>query len=71
MIIGPAWPFLGLVVAGILAFSFLPGCGLAVADKAPADQLRLDAPALVQVDPRVEAETAARSLAASRRGKKR
>ena len=58
MSIGPGWPFLGLVVTGILALVLLPGCGLLVVDQAPGDRLRLDAPSLADADPRVDALTA-------------
>lgn len=58
MSIGPGWPFLGLVVTGILALVLLPGCGLLVVDQAPGDRVRLDAPSLADVDPRVDALTA-------------
>lgn len=65
MSIGPGWPFLGLVLTGILALLLLPGCGLLVIDKAPGQRLGIDAPTLVEVDPRVDA-VPARSLSGRR-----
>jgi S1-C subfamily serine protease len=71
LIIGPGWPFLGLVVAGILALLLVPGCGIVVVDNASNDRLRLYAPGLVDVDPLVEARTSPRILAVSRARAKR
>jgi Trypsin-like peptidase domain len=59
LIVGPGWPFVGLIVAGLLALVFVPGCGLVVIDDAASNQLRLHAPGLVDADPRVEAVRAA------------
>jgi S1-C subfamily serine protease len=59
LIIGPGWTFLGLLAVGIAAFSLIPGCGIVVVDEAPGGQVRLEAPPLVEVDPRVEARAAA------------
>jgi S1-C subfamily serine protease len=59
LIIGPGWAFLGLLAVGLAAFSLIPGCGIVVVDEAPSGQVRLDAPPLVEVDPGVEARTAA------------
>ena len=59
MIIGPGWPILGLIAAGIAAFSLIPGCGLAVVDNASTNRIELDAPVLVQPDPAVEARPVA------------
>lgn len=58
MIIGPGWAFLGLLAVGLAAFSLIPGCGLVVVDEARSGQVRLDAPALVEADPGVEARVA-------------
>jgi S1-C subfamily serine protease len=55
LIVGPGWPFLGVIVAGILALFVVPGCGLVVVDDPADSELRLRAPALVEADPRVEA----------------
>ncbi len=55
MIVGPGWPFLGLIAIGIAAFSLIPGCGLAVVENASSNEIRLEAPALVPPDPAVEA----------------
>jgi len=59
MIVGPGWPLLGLIALGIAAFSLIPGCGLAVVENASNNEVRLDAPALVQPDPVVEARAVA------------
>ena len=58
MILGAGWAFLGLVVAGIAALILVPGLGL-VADEAPAVQVNLAAPVLVEADPVVDAQAAA------------
>jgi hypothetical protein len=54
MIVGPGWPLVGLVAIGIAALALVPGCGLLVVDKTPTGDARLDAPALVEADARVE-----------------
>lgn len=59
MILGPGWAFLGLLAVGLVALVLVPGCGLVVVNEAPAGQLRLDAPSLVEPDPVVESRTAA------------
>jgi hypothetical protein len=59
MIVGPGWPLLGLIAIGIAAFSLIPGCGLAVVENASSNEIQLDAPALVQPDPAVEARAVA------------
>ena len=67
MIVGPGWPFLGLVAVGIAAVVLAPGCGVLVVDAAPSGEARLAAPALVELDARVEARTVdARSVTTSR-----
>jgi hypothetical protein len=74
MIVGPGWPLLGLIAAGIAAFSLIPGCGLAVVENASDNEIRLDAPALVQPDPAVDAravKAAAVSAAGVRRALRR
>lgn len=66
MIVGPGWPFLGLVAVGIAAVVLAPGCGLLVVDGAPNGEARLAAPALVELDARVEALSVdARSISVS------
>jgi S1-C subfamily serine protease len=57
VIIGPGWLFIGLLAVGIAVFSLIPGCGLVVVDNAANSRMRLDAPALVEVDSRVEARS--------------
>jgi hypothetical protein len=59
VILGPGWPLLGLIAVGIAAFSLIPGCGLAVVDNASENRIQLDAPALVEAEPAVEARSAA------------
>ncbi len=58
MIVGPGWTFLGLVAAGVVAFLLVPAFGVLVVDKPPDGQGRLDAPALVEADARVQARAA-------------
>jgi hypothetical protein len=55
MIVGPGWPFVGLLAIGLAAILLLPGCGLVVVDRAPVGDARLDAPPLVEADTQVEA----------------
>lgn len=55
MIVGPGWGFLGLLAVGLAAFALVPGCGAVVVAAAPAGQVRLAAPPLVEADPVVEA----------------
>jgi hypothetical protein len=57
--VGPGWPFLGLVAVGIAALVLAPGCGLLVVDEAPSGHVRLDAPALVELDSRVAGRSVA------------
>ena len=67
MIVGPGWPFLGLVAVGIAAVVLAPGCGVLVVDAAPSGEARLAAPALVELDARVEARSVdARSITTRR-----
>jgi S1-C subfamily serine protease len=70
LIIGPGWPFLGLIVAGILALLIIPGCGIVVVDNASSGQLRLHAPGLVDADSRVEALAAATPTVSRGRAKR-
>jgi hypothetical protein len=59
LILGAGWAFLGLLAAGIAALVLAPGCGLLVVKEAPAVQVNLAAPVLVEADPVVEAQSAA------------
>lgn len=59
MILGAGWAFLGLVAVGLAALFLVPGCGLVVVSTAPTGDVRLEAPALVEADPVVEAGGAA------------
>lgn len=59
MILGAGWAFLGVLAAGIAALVLVPGCGLLVVKEAPAVQVNLAAPVLVEADPVVEAQRAA------------
>jgi hypothetical protein len=59
VIVGPGWPFLGLLALGLALFSLIPGCGLAVVENASSNRVRLDAPTLVDVDPAVKARKVA------------
>lgn len=58
MIVGPGWAFLGLLAVGLAALALIPGCGLVVVAQAPAGDMRLAAPRLVDADPAVEARPA-------------
>jgi S1-C subfamily serine protease len=58
VILGPGWAFLGLAVAGIALLVLVSGCSLVVVDEAPSGGVRLDAPALVDLDPGLEAVSA-------------
>jgi serine protease DegQ len=62
-----------LVMLGVWAVAalLLAGCGIVVVDEPKGDPQRIAAPWLVDVDPSVEAETSARTLAVSRRSAKR
>jgi putative serine protease PepD len=55
MIVGPGWPFVGLLAIGLVALLLLPGCGLVVVDRAPVGDARLEAPTLVEADTQLEA----------------
>jgi hypothetical protein len=59
LILGSGWAFLGLVVAGLAMLVLVSGCGIVVVSKAPSGDVDLSAPGLVEVDPAVEAKTAA------------
>lgn len=69
MIVGPGWAFLGLLAAGIAALVLVPGCGLLVVSKAPAGQVTLEAPGLVEPDPVVEAQAASAGTVSLARAK--
>jgi hypothetical protein len=51
--VGPGWPFVGLLALGLAALLLVPGCGLLVAPDASSGRIRLAAPPLVDLDPRV------------------
>ncbi len=70
MILGPGWAFLGLLAGGIAAFLLIGGSGLVVVDRAPGSDVRLAAPALVEVDQAVEARRATIAAVAPARAKR-
>ena len=55
MILGAGWAFLGLIAVGIAAVVLTPSIGLFVVETPNGSDVRLDAPALVEVDQAVEA----------------
>jgi len=70
MIVGPGWPFIGLLAIGIAAFALIPGCGLAVVGDASSGRVRLDAPPLVDLDPAVQTRAAAGATVAPGRARR-
>jgi S1-C subfamily serine protease len=55
VIVGPAWPFVGLVAIGLALLALIPGCGLVVVGSPSGKDALLSAPRLAEADPRVDA----------------
>jgi hypothetical protein len=70
LILGAGWAFLGLLAAGIAALVLVPGFGLLVVKEAPAVQVNLAAPVLVEADPVVEAQRAAVATVSAARARR-